>query len=52
VQRDESLARFWLGPIDLARAQGFSRWELREIDSVTLDNVTMFLERWNEFFGS
>ena len=51
VQRDRSLAKFWLEPIALASSVGFAAHELRDLVRLVTDNEQIFLERWHEFFG-
>ena len=51
VDREDLSAKFWLGPVQLARNFGFRAHELREIQSVVTDKCEEFLEAWNEFFG-
>ena len=43
VERDQSMAKFWLDPVVLARSSGFSRSELRIVESVE--------KAWYEFFA-
>lgn len=51
VDREEMSAKFWLGPIQLARNFGFRAHELRTIQSLVMEHSEEFLEAWNEFFG-
>ena len=50
VQRERMLAKFWLDPVSLARSTGFSPAELRRIETVVAENVSVLLEAWNEYF--
>jgi len=34
-----------------ARAHGFNPAKLRHLRGLTFEHVTLFLERWNEYFG-
>ena len=52
VQRDQQLAKFWLTPVALASSTGFKGHELRRIESLVVDKQDVFLEAWNEFFGT
>ena len=52
VDRDEASAKFWLDPVQLAANFGFRAHELREIQSIVLENRVRLLEAWNDFFGS
>jgi len=51
VDRDDSSAKFWLDPVQLAANFGFRAHELREIQSMVIDHRSELLETWNEFFG-
>ena len=52
VQRDQSLAKFWLSPIGLANSKGFSSTELSKLFALVKENSSQFTEAWHEFFGS
>ncbi len=52
IQRDRMLAKFWLEPVSLAGATGFTSKDLRKIKSLVVENRGMLLEAWNEHFGS
>ncbi len=52
VDRDNLSAKFWLQPISLARNFGFSAKELREIESIILENQSKLLEAWHGYFGT
>lgn len=51
VDRDDSTAKFWLSPVQLAREIGFGAKELREIQRLVVDNERKLLEAWNGYFG-
>ena len=51
ADRDDSSAKFWINPVQLAANFGFRAHELREIQSIVSDQRTLFLEAWNGFFG-
>ena len=51
VRREDRIARFWLDPVVLQKADRFSRTELNEIAKLVGEHREFFLERWNEFFG-
>lgn len=51
VQREASLAKFWLDPVALAAATGFSARELKDLERLVVENRYTCLEAWNEFFG-
>ena len=52
VQRERRVAKFWLDPVALQRAGGFTRSELNQIARLVEENRERFLERWYEFFGN
>jgi hypothetical protein len=52
VQREQSLAKFWLDPVRLAASTGFVSREINKIALLVLENNDTFMEKWNEFFGS
>ena len=51
VQRDGSLAKFWLTPVLLAGSSGFQPHELRTIQKHVVENQVLFREGWNGHFG-
>ena len=51
IQRDNSLAKFWLKPIALASSTRFSPTELRKLQQLVAENKDGFLEAWNECFS-
>lgn len=52
VRREDMVAKFWLDPMALQRAGGFSRMELNTIARLVLEHRgTLLEERWHEFFG-
>jgi len=51
VRREDMVAKFWLNPVVLQRAGGFSRAELNHIATLVAENCEYLRERWYEFFG-
>jgi hypothetical protein len=51
VERDACEAKFWLDPVRLARSHGFSSREINDVEKLVVENQTILLERWNEFFN-
>jgi hypothetical protein len=51
VERDDAEAMFWLDPVRLARSHGFNSKDLNSLKKVAVDNESLLLERWNEFFN-
>ena len=52
VRREDKTAKFWLDPVSLQRAGGFSSTELSRIARLVNENRVELLECWNEFFGA
>jgi hypothetical protein len=52
VRREDKVAKFWLDPVVLQKAGGFSRTELNKIARLADEQREYFLESWYEFFGS
>ena len=50
VERERSIAKFWLDPIRLHSSGGFSRSELNRVQKLMAMNRTKLLEAWNEYF--
>ena len=51
VQRDRSLAKFWLRPPALPSSNGFSGRELGRLSALVEENCERFEEAWHEFFA-
>jgi len=51
VESDGNYAKFWLEPVALAKSVGYSAREINEIKKLVLQNVTLFKEKWYEYFG-
>ncbi|MGH8548648.1 MAG: DUF4160 domain-containing protein [Methylococcales bacterium] len=51
VKRENMVAKFWLDPVVLQKAGGFSRTELNRIAILVNENREYLLEHWYEFFG-
>ncbi|HYP39366.1 MAG TPA: DUF4160 domain-containing protein [Chloroflexia bacterium] len=51
VDRDEHSAKFWLGPVSLARNLGFSATELARVERLIIQHGTDLLEAWYDYFG-
>lgn len=48
----ERYAKFWLTPISLAANHGFRSGELAELHRLVQEHSSLFVEKWNEFFGN
>ncbi len=51
VKREKKVAKFWLDPVVLERAGGFSRVEINRIMQLVQEHRERLLEKWYEFFG-
>lgn len=51
VESGDKYAKFWLEPIALSRAVGFSGPELTELHNLIGKHMGLFKEKWNEYFG-
>ncbi len=52
VQRESSLAKFWLGPVSLASSTGFSAHELNKILKIVENHSENLKEAWYGYFNS
>lgn len=52
VDRDEDAAKCWSEPVALARSLGLRPHELRRLEGIVSEHRDMFLEAWNDFFGT
>lgn len=50
VQRERSLAKFWLNPVSLASSTRFSPQEIRDLQKIVDTHKPKFLGAWNEYF--
>ena len=51
VERDDKTCKFWLEPIGLARAHGFTARELNAIRRIIVTHQRTILEAWHEHCG-
>lgn len=51
VERDDRIAKFWLGPTRLQFSGGFNRAEIGRIEKIINEQYSKLLEAWNEYFG-
>ena len=51
VQREDKTCKFWLGPLVLARNQGFKSHELNVIRELIQRHLGVILEVWDEHCG-
>ncbi|AFM11374.1 DUF4160 domain-containing protein [Turneriella parva] len=51
VDTPDGECKFWLNPVELARAGGLPPRVLREIQSLILENERFLLEKFHEYHG-
>ena len=52
VQREQSLAKFWLDPVGFSSSYRFSARELRRVERIVAENSSLFRKAWDDYFGS
>jgi hypothetical protein len=50
VRKGGGKAKFWLSPVELVKARGLTRAEVRRAHELTEEHSAYFLQRWNEYF--
>lgn len=50
VERDANRAKFWLGPVRLARSGGFRAQELQQIERLVIAHEQLLVRAWDEHF--
>jgi len=51
IERDDSMAKFWLEPVRYQRSWGFSRKELNRIQRLVEEHNEELLRSWDENFN-
>ena len=52
VRRSGALAKFWIGPVQLAQSRGFDARALNDAERLVAQHEVLILEAWHEHFGS
>jgi len=52
VEKGDAYGKWWLSPLKLAYSRGFTAKELRRVRELVFAHRPLFLEAWNEHFGS
>lgn len=52
VDTGDGECKFWLAPVRLARSENIKPVELRRIEAAVIENETLFLEKWHEYFAN
>jgi len=50
VEREDSIAKFWLDPVRLQSSGGWSRVEISRIEKLVEKHRPELMEAWNEYF--
>lgn len=50
VEREDSIAKFWLDPVRLHSSGGLSRVEISRIEKLVSKHQSELMEAWNEYF--
>jgi len=50
VEREDSVAKFWLDPVRLQSSGGLSRVEISRIEKLVSKHQSELMEAWNEYF--
>ena len=51
VERDDSLAKFWLDPVRLQRSGGFGSGEIGRVQKLVQESREDLLRCWHEYFN-
>lgn len=51
VEREDSVAKFWLDPVRLQSSGGLSRVEIGRIEKLVTKQRTKLMKAWDEYFG-
>jgi hypothetical protein len=51
LEKDDSLAKFWLEPVRMERSRGFSRADIARIERLIEGNANLLMEAWHEYFA-
>jgi Domain of unknown function (DUF4160) len=52
VERNTGIAKYWLGPVRMARSRGFAAAELRSMERMVREREAEILEAWHEYFDA
>lgn len=50
VEKGDSVAKFWLEPVELANSYGFNATEINEIRKLVSTHRSTFTTAWHEHF--
>lgn len=52
VEHGDKVAKFWLNPVELSSSTDFRSHELKKVRMLVIQHRELFVEKWNEHFGS
>lgn len=52
VEREDSIAKFWLEPVRLEYSRGFGRSEIGRVERLVTANAADLVRAWHEYFGN
>jgi hypothetical protein len=52
IERDDSVAKFWLDPVDLASSRDFPTHELNKLWDLVVEKQETWLQEWYERHGN
>ncbi|EXI72706.1 MAG: hypothetical protein AW07_03151 [Candidatus Accumulibacter sp. SK-11] len=50
VEREDSIAKFWLDPVRLQSSGGLSRVEISRMEKLVEKDPSELMDAWNEYF--
>jgi hypothetical protein len=50
VERDDSVAKYWLAPVRIENSGGFGKSELRRIQRLFEEHEERLLKAWHDYF--
>jgi len=50
IEREDKIAKFWLGPVRLQNSGGFSRSEISRLQCLVMERELELQEAWNAYF--
>ena len=52
IKRDQSIIKFWLEPVELAKNLGFADHEVHRIERLVMEHRELLREAWHEYFDA
>ena len=51
AERDDKVAKYWLGPVRLQSSRGFTATEISRIAKIVKEHQKEIAEKWDAYFG-